>query len=57
MNEELSPADSEVIDRFCQALAQALRRLLSSDGPTMTLTDLAQPIEAAHRLSGDRDEH
>lgn len=57
MNEELSPVDSEVIDRFCQALAQALRRLLSSDSPTMTLTDLAQPIEAAHRSSGDRDEH
>ena len=56
MSEELSPAESEVIDRFCQALAQALRRLLSSDGAAVTLTDLAQPVEAAAR-SGDHDEH
>ena len=56
MSEDLSPTESEVIDRFCQALAQALRRLLGSDGPAVTLTDLAQPIEAAAR-SGDHDEH
>ena len=56
MSEDLSPTESEVIDRFCQALAQALRRLLGSDGPTVTLTDLAQPVEAAAR-SGDHDEH
>ena len=55
MSEELSPTESEVIDRFCQALAQALRRLLGSDGPTATLSDLAQPVEAAAR-SGDHDE-
>jgi len=57
MNEDLSPTESEVIDRFCQALAQALRRLLGSDGPAVTLTDLAQPIEAAQLSSGDHDEH
>jgi hypothetical protein len=52
MSEELSPAESEVIDRFCQAL----RYLLGSDGVAVTLTDLAQPVEAAAR-SGDHDEH
>ena len=56
MSEDLSPTESEVIDRFCQALAQALRRLLGSDGSAVTLTDLAQPVEAAAR-SGDPDEH
>ena len=57
MSEDLSPTESEVIDRFCQALAQALRRLLGSDGPAVTLTDLAQPDRSRATIIGDHDEY
>jgi hypothetical protein len=44
MHTELTPAEREAVDRFCQALGLALRRI-SHQQSTIELSHLPQPIE------------
>lgn len=46
MSEELSPAEREAVDRFCQALGLALRRIMGQP-PAEPPTDLPRAIDAA----------
>ena len=46
MSEELSPAEREAVDRFCQSLGLALRRIMGQP-PAEPPTDLPRAIDAA----------
>ncbi len=46
MSDELSPAEREAIDRFCQALGLALRRIMGQP-PAEPPTDLPRAIDLA----------
>ncbi len=45
MSDELSPAEREAVDRFCQSLGLALRRIMGQP-PVEPPTDLPQAIDA-----------
>ena len=46
MSEELSPAEREAVDRFCQSLGPALRRIMGQP-PAESPADLPRAIDTA----------